>query len=146
MMVQASKRDLSDLEGRVAFMQHSFFDPQPITNAAAYLLRQITHNWNDKDCVRIFQGFASAMEKNPSAPLLINDIVLPALRSSSLFQERRLRQIDIMMMVALGAKQRSAAQFKTLLEQADPRFTVSDPVYLQIKCSYFFLNLKWQTN
>ncbi|KAF2266741.1 O-methyltransferas-like protein [Lojkania enalia] len=130
MLIQASKQDLSDLEGRVAFMQHNFFDPQPITSAYAYLLRQVTHNWSDQDCIRIFRALAPALEKSgKGTPLLINEIVLPALKTSSLYQERRLRQVDIMMMVALGARQRTEEQFRVLLEAADTRFKVSNALF-----------------
>lgn len=126
MLTQASKNDLSALEGRVAFMQHNFFDTQPISGVAAYLLRYVTHNWSDEDCIRIFKAIVPALEKSrPGTPMLINDIVLPEWGSAGLYQEKNLRQVDIMMMIALGAKQRTESKFRTLLERADPRLSVS---------------------
>ncbi|KAF1949994.1 sterigmatocystin 8-O-methyltransferase precursor [Byssothecium circinans] len=127
MLSQASQQDLSDLNGRVTFLQHNFFEPQPITDAKAYLLRYVTHNWSDEDCIRIFKAMVPALEKSaPQTPFLINDIVLPNIGEASLYQERRLRQVDIMMMVVLGGKQRTQADFQRLLEAADSRYRVKD--------------------
>jgi hypothetical protein len=122
----APQNDFSDLNGRVTFMPHDFFAPQPVTGAAAYLLRYITHNWSDEDCVRIFRALVPALEKSPpETRLLINDVVLPALGESSRYHENRMRQIDITMMLVLGAKQRTQEQFQCLLSEADARLKVS---------------------
>ncbi|KAI2477579.1 Sterigmatocystin 8-O-methyltransferase [Pyrenophora tritici-repentis] len=67
MLSSASQNDFSQLNGRVTFMPHDFFTPQPVTGAAAYLLRYITHNWNDADCIRIFRALVPALEKSPPA-------------------------------------------------------------------------------
>ncbi|KAJ4376391.1 hypothetical protein N0V83_001674 [Neocucurbitaria cava] len=107
MLSSASQNDFSDLNGRVTFMPHDFFTTQPVSGAAAYLLRYITHNWSDEDCIRIFRALVPALEKSsPGTPLLINDVV------------------DIMMMLVLGAKQRTEEQFRRLLSDADSRFKI----------------------
>lgn len=105
------------------FMQHNFFSPQPIKGAGAYLLRQITHNWSDDDCVKILRAIVPALE--PGTSLLINDTIMPEHGSLSRYEERNLRQVDIMMFVALGAKQRTIENFRDLLHAADPRLKVS---------------------
>jgi hypothetical protein len=126
MLSSATQNDLSDLNGRVTFMPHDFFTDQPVSGAAAYLLRYITHNWSDSDCVRIFRALVPALEMSPpGTPVLINDVVLPAYGEASRYRENRMRQIDIMMMLVLGAKQRSEEDFRRLLLEADPRFIVS---------------------
>ncbi|CAE7213066.1 hypothetical protein P3342_012482 [Pyrenophora teres f. teres] len=125
MLSSASQNDFSQLNGRVTFMPHDFFTPQPVCGAAAYLLRYITHNWNDEDCIRIFRALVPALEKSPpGTPVLINDVVLPALGEASRFHDNRMRQVDIMMMLVLGAKQRTEEQFRRLLSDADPRFKI----------------------
>ncbi|KAF1941681.1 S-adenosyl-L-methionine-dependent methyltransferase [Clathrospora elynae] len=125
MISSASQNDFSDLNGRVTFMPHDFFTTQPVSGAAAYLLRYITHNWSDEDCIRIFRALVPALEKSPAGtPLLINDVVLPALGEASRYHDNRMRQVDIMMMLVLGAKQRTEEQFRRLLSDADPRFKI----------------------
>jgi hypothetical protein len=109
-------------EGRVEFMQHDFFAPQPIHDAGAYLLRQITHNWSDAECIKIFRAIVPALESSSiSTPLLINDTIVPQHRTTSRFAEHNLRQVDIMMHIALGAKQRTEEEFTQLLHEADTR-------------------------
>ncbi|KAH9876418.1 hypothetical protein J1614_003549 [Plenodomus biglobosus] len=125
MLSSASQNDFSDLNGRVTFMPHDFFTTQPVSGAAAYLLRYITHNWSDEDCIRIFRALVPALEKSPpGTSLLINDVVLPALGEASRYHDNRMRQVDIMMMLVLGAKQRTEEQFRRLLSDADPRLKI----------------------
>ncbi|KAI8931496.1 hypothetical protein NX059_011162 [Plenodomus lindquistii] len=125
MLSSAAQNDFSDLNGRVTFMPHDFFTPQPVSGAAAYLFRYITHNWSDEDCIRIFRAMIPALEKSPpGTPLLINDVVLPALGEASMYHDNRMRQVDIMMMLVLGAKQRTEEQFRRLLSDADPRLKI----------------------
>lgn len=92
-----------------------------------------------------------ALECCPTGtPLLINDIVLPepgrkrvATETGSpgeggkagltKFEEHGLRQLDIAMLVILGAKQRTAREFEQLLKRADERLEVSRLAFLKRK-------------
>jgi hypothetical protein len=134
MLAQGPKRpEFAALGGRVTFMQSDFFQPQLIAGneAGLYFIRQIVHNYNDADVVRIFRAFVPALEKtdnsgsSSSTPILINDMVLPAANTKTKVEEHALRQIDVAMLSALGAKQRTLSEFTTLLKEADPRYEVS---------------------
>ncbi|ROV86719.1 hypothetical protein VMCG_10942 [Cytospora schulzeri] len=135
---------------RVTFMQHNFFDLQPLRNVGAFFIRQCTHNWCDRDVVNILRNFVPGLEGSTlGTPLLINDtslcpldfhlvylhdvfarkltdagkqLVLPVPGTIPLHEERSLRQLDMLMMIGLGAKQRTLAEFESLLRQADERF------------------------
>lgn len=130
MLAQGPKRpEFEALGGRVTFMKADFFQPQPISGAEAglYFIRQIIHNYNDADVVRIFRAFIPALEKtdsSSSSPILINDMVLPAANTKPKVEEHALRQIDIAMLSALGAKQRTLSEFQALVKEADPRYEV----------------------
>ncbi|KAL9633239.1 MAG: hypothetical protein Q9204_003480 [Flavoplaca sp. TL-2023a] len=114
-----------DLRSRVKYQQHSFFEPQPTKDAAAFLIRQCTHNWADKDVVTIFKSFVTGLEKSsPKTPLLVNDIILPEPGTWPRHQERVVRQVDMVMLVNCGAKQRTKAEFESLLMEADPRYEI----------------------
>ncbi|PVI04683.1 O-methyltransferas-like protein [Periconia macrospinosa] len=118
-------QDLSDISSRFTWSNYDFFTPQPHVGAGAYLLRQIIHNWSDDDCVKILRAVVPALEKSPpGTPLLINDSIIPAYRSTSRFEEHALRQVDLLMMFSLGAKQRTQGEFEELLKRADPRLQV----------------------
>ncbi|KAK4228090.1 O-methyltransferase-domain-containing protein [Podospora fimiseda] len=129
-MLSQADMDLSDLgSGRVTFQQHDFFQPQPVRDASVFLLRQVLHNYNDADAVKILSALVPALEGCPSTTrLLINDIVLPGSDSGtgavSKYEEHHLRQVDFSMMVALGAKQRSKLDFDQLLKKSDKRFEI----------------------
>lgn len=125
-MLDEGQKSLPDhLRGRVAFSQHSFFEPQPVKNAAAFLIRQCTHNWADKEVVTIFKGFVPGLENSsPDTPLLINDIIIPEPGAWPRHQERIVRQVDMIMLVNCGAKQRTKAEFEALLKEADDRYEI----------------------
>ncbi|KAI0853705.1 putative O-methyltransferase [Daldinia vernicosa] len=128
MLSEGPKRPEFELVGnRVSFMQYDFFEPQPITNAGLFFLRQITHNYPDDVCVRILKAFVPAMEKcAPGTILLINDMVLPPANAKPKVEEHHLRQVDMAMMNGYAAKQRSLKEFAHLLKQADERLKIVD--------------------
>lgn len=55
--------------GRVQFVPHDFFEPNPTPNAAVYWLRYILHDWSDDYCVRILEAIQPAM--GPKSRILI---------------------------------------------------------------------------
>ncbi|KAL0578011.1 hypothetical protein V5O48_003961 [Marasmius crinis-equi] len=57
--------------GRVKLQAHDFFLPQPVQGAGVYLLRHITHNWQDKQAEEILRNLRSAA--SPSSKLIILD-------------------------------------------------------------------------
>ncbi|KAI1312683.1 putative O-methyltransferase [Xylaria venustula] len=128
MLEEGPKRaDYSQVHDRVSFMQYSFYDPQPVTDAGLFFLRQVIHNYPDDVCVKIFKSFVPAMEKGTQSPrpsLLINDMLLPPPNVEPKVEEHHLRQIDIHMLDGYAAKQRTLLEFETLLKEADPRFEV----------------------
>ncbi|KAI0442184.1 O-methyltransferase-domain-containing protein [Xylaria telfairii] len=114
-----------DGDSRVAFQQHDFFDPQPVQEAAAFLLRQCLHNHSDGDAIKIIRAVVPALERCArGTPLLINEIVLPDPGMATRFEEHHLRQVDFCMMVTLGAKQRTEGEFGKLVKEADERLEI----------------------
>ncbi|KAI1144405.1 O-methyltransferase [Hypoxylon sp. FL0543] len=125
MLAQGKKLDLRDIQGRVTWMQHNFFEPQPLCDVAAFFIRQCTHNWCDRDVVTIFKSFVPGLEgSKPGTPLLINDTVIPEPGTRPAYSERGLRRMDMMMFVNFGAKQRTKKEFEALLKEADPRYEI----------------------
>ncbi|KAJ6170938.1 O-methyltransferase, partial [Penicillium chermesinum] len=113
------------LKSRITYQQYDFFTPQTQRDVGAFFIRQCTHNWNDADVIKIFRAFVPGLEgSKPGTPLLINDTVMPEPGTLPSHVERQLRQVDILMMIGLGAKQRSRAEFGALLREADPRYRV----------------------
>lgn len=116
-----------EIRNRVTFMQHSFFEPQPVGNAAAYILRACALNWCDQDVITMFRSLVPGLERSdPGTPLIINDLVLPQQGILTRDFERGLRQIDLIMLVGFGGKLRTEEEFKALLKKADSRFEVQN--------------------
>lgn len=68
--------DCKQQEGlNVQFMEHDFFESQPVKDADAYLYRWTLHNWPDKYCIKLLRALAPALKKD--ARVLIMDMVMP---------------------------------------------------------------------
>jgi hypothetical protein len=125
MLSQAQGDAIQDLTGRITFQQHNFFEPQPIHDADAFLLRQCLHNHNDADCIKIIRALVPALEQcKKGTPFLINDVIMPRSGTTTRYEEHHLRQLDFCMLVLMGAKQRTEEEFDFLLKTADPRFNI----------------------
>lgn len=64
----------------VTFMEHDFFNDQPIC-ADAYLLRSVLHDWSDKYASKILKALIPALKKG--ARIIVNEFVLPSGAGSS---------------------------------------------------------------
>ncbi|MCX6279736.1 MAG: ArsR family transcriptional regulator [Bacteroidetes bacterium] len=80
--------------------------------ANIYILKNIIHNWNDEDCLIILSNISKCMLTD--SRLLIIEMVVPPGNTPSLS-----KLLDIQMMAAMqGGKERTAAEFETLLEKS----------------------------
>ena len=77
-----------ELKGRITFMAHGLFNPQP-EQADIYFFRMVFHNWADKYAVRILQAQIPALR--PGATILIQDTVMPEPDHVPLWKERTIR-------------------------------------------------------
>ncbi|KIY53868.1 S-adenosyl-L-methionine-dependent methyltransferase [Fistulina hepatica ATCC 64428] len=55
--------------GRVEFQAADFFQPNPTTDADAYMLRHVMHDWNDDVCIHILTAIKNVMR--PDAKVLV---------------------------------------------------------------------------
>ena len=91
MLAEGQKLLTDDIRDCISFSKQSFFEPQPYKDAAAFLIRQCTHNWADHDVVTMFKSMIPGLEGSaPDTPLLINDIVLPEARTVPRHKEREM--------------------------------------------------------
>jgi O-methyltransferase domain len=99
------------LEGRFTSVAGDFFDAVP--EGDLYLLKYILHDWDDESCVRILRQCRQAMR--PGARLAVVDMVIA--EQDSGFGPL----MDIAMLTMLSSRERTAAEFDSLLEQAGLR-------------------------
>jgi hypothetical protein len=116
-------------QGRVQFVEHSFFDTNPTEGADIYFLRYILHDWSDDYCVRILSAIRQSMATH--SRLLICDQVMnttigdPDLESAPSplpanygYHTRFSHSRDITMMSCINGIERTPTEFKSLLQAA----------------------------
>lgn len=110
-MVGRARAELTaaGLAERCTFVPGDFFTAVP-EGGDVYLLSRILHDWGDDEAVRILKACRAAMPRD--ARLLIVDAVLPA-RARDLPAAIRM---DLMMMILLGARERTEDEFRRLLQ------------------------------
>ena len=104
-------------DDRLRIVGGSFFDGVP-GGGDAYLLRAILHDWPDDDCVRILDACRAAM--GDAATLLIIERDL-----ADGLQEAALS--DLNMLVGPGGRERTRAEYASLLASAGLRLVESWP-------------------
>lgn len=100
---------------RVQIAAGSFFDDVP-DGGDAYILKNILHDWPDDEAVQILRTVRVA--GGPRATVLLIELVIPD-------HDRDFpgKWADLEMLLNLGARERTAAEYRGLLSQAGFRMT-----------------------
>jgi hypothetical protein len=93
----------------------SFFDAVP-ENGDAYLMKAILHDWSDEDALKILSRIRFAIA--PGGKLVLLESVLPKRSSSDIGL-----LIDLEMLVAVGGRERTHAEWANLLGRAGFRLS-----------------------
>jgi O-methyltransferase domain/Dimerisation domain len=101
------------LEDRVTAIGGNFLESVP--EADLYILKYVLCDWSDADCIRILKNCRHAMR--PSGRLIVIELLI-----GNLDELGPVALTDLTMMVVnSGGRQRTLAEFQTLLEAADFR-------------------------
>jgi O-methyltransferase domain len=101
------KANVSD---RCEVLTSSFFDELP-SKASVYLLRNVIHDWSDRDSVRILQRCFEAM--TTTSRVVIVERVLDGKGN-----QRETTDVDLRMLVLFGSRERSLREFDSLAAAA----------------------------
>jgi len=117
------------LKPRVKFQAHDFFTPQTVKHASVYFLKHILHDWPDHLAASILQNIIPVMHKN--SRIVLMEIVLPEGNGASVAGEdptwlitKVNTALDLQMMAAMNAKERSKTDWVNLVRLADSRLMV----------------------
>lgn len=105
------------LEERCEAIAGDFFDAVP-DGADVYLLSWILHDWDDQSALRILANCRAAMPRG--ARLLVIEMVVPSDQgpSSSPDVDRLVKVSDLEMLVIVGGRERTAAEYREILANA----------------------------
>ena len=98
------------LSERVELVSGDFFEEVP-PGADLHLLKQIVHDWDDERVTRLLATCHRAL--NPAGTLLLVEMVIPADNRPSPAQA-----MDLNMLVVLGGRERTEAEYRQLLQTA----------------------------
>ena len=100
------------LGSRASCVVGDFFEAVP-AGADAYLLSRVLHDWDDEDALRILR-VVPGRRWSAEARLLVVDAILPERAVDQPFAIR----MDLHMLLLLGARERTEAEFRDLLARA----------------------------
>jgi len=103
------------VKSRVELASGDFFQSVP-AGADAYLMKHIIHDWDDESSIKILQNIRTAMNEN--GKVLIVEMVVPEGNEPS-----AAKLLDIQMLVMETGKERTADEYRRLLEASGFRLT-----------------------
>ena len=111
--ISKAREHLADrgLDGRCEFVAGDFFASVP-RGADVYLMKTVIHDWPDDKARAILDTCRRAMA--PGARLLVVERLMPERLDPSV-EHRALARVDLHMLVALGAQERTLKEMLTLL-------------------------------
>jgi orsellinic acid C2-O-methyltransferase len=104
-------------------VEADFFEKVPM-GGDVYLLKNIIHDWDDEHATLILTACRRATGRG--ARILLIERLLPA-RVTDSPEHLNAVMTDLQMMVQLGGRERTLAQYRVLLEQAGFEFKGSLP-------------------
>jgi len=99
-----------DLVNRTKVVTGSFLE-NVVSGGDLYLLKRILHDWNDEICVRILQNCAAVMHDD--SEIVVFDCIVPDDSKYDISKD-----IDVIMMVVFGGKERTEKDFEKLFAAA----------------------------
>lgn len=122
----------SELHGRIEFQAHDFMEPQQFRDRPeAYLISRCLHNWSDYYALKILRAIVPGLKTG--SRVLIWDAIVDSDPIKNLSEKFNLQQ-DFIMATVFNGKDRTAEEFRQLLDLADPRFKVNK-IYKSKNCN-----------
>jgi hypothetical protein len=111
-------RELLNKEGisdRVELASGDFFHSLP-AGGDGYVMKHIIHDWNDEHCITVLKNIRAVM--NEHAKVLIIEMVVPEGNVPS-----PSKALDLVMLLVEGGKERTAKEYRTLLDASGFQLT-----------------------
>ncbi|EEF49592.1 o-methyltransferase, putative [Ricinus communis] len=83
-----------------------------IPSADAIMIKEVLHNWGNEDCVKVLKNCYEALPKG--GKVIVVSHVMPEVVGSSNAAAKYVCQLDVMMLLFGGGKERTEKEFKAL--------------------------------
>jgi hypothetical protein len=111
--------EAAGLSGRCEIVGGDFLQSVP-RGADGYMLKHVIHDWNDRDSATILSNCRKAMA--PGGKLLLIESVAPE-RMEPTWSSQIIAGSDINMLVSIGGRERTEAEYRALYDAAGFRLT-----------------------
>ncbi|KAI0160659.1 S-adenosyl-L-methionine-dependent methyltransferase [Xylariaceae sp. FL1272] len=108
---QVNAKPPAGFEGVETQVYDALKTPQPVKGARAYYMRNVLHDFPDKECVQILESIKAGMTED--SVILVDEMALPERDAPW-----RATQLDISMITCLAARERSELDWRNLFDQA----------------------------
>jgi len=108
------------VDGRAEVVAGDAFESIP-AGFDAYLMKNVLHDWDDERCTRLLERCRAAIPRHGKL-ILVDAVMLPG------NDPHPAKWFDLHMMVALGGRERTAEEFRSLLETAGFILTRAEPL------------------
>jgi hypothetical protein len=105
----------NNLQDRCSFQAGSFFETIP-AGASAYIMKSVLHDWDDANSIKILANTKKAMPDGSKLLIIENVIGEKNTPHPGNF-------MDINMLTLTGGRERTAGEWKTLIEKAELKFS-----------------------
>lgn len=113
------KRNVS--KDRYQYVAGDVFNAKTIPQADAYTLKHIIHDWNDERSIDILKAIRTAANGKQITVFIIEYVILPQSKENEMIN-RVAHAVDLQMMIAVNAKERTQQQYEYLCEQSGFQF------------------------
>ena len=113
-----------EVHKQIYFHPHDFFTPQPetITTARLFLMRQVLHDYSDKYARRILRNLIPALRTG--AKLVVVDGILSAPGIGPPTVEKQMRNLDMDMMQMTNGRERQIEEWEDLFRSVDGKLII----------------------
>ena len=111
-----------NIASRLEYAGADMFESVP--RADAYILKHIVHDWDDEHCLRLLRNCHNSMQGN--GRLICVDMVVPPMGDTGATPAKL---ADLLMMLAIGGKERTMEQWEDLYRSSGFRITSVTPLY-----------------
>ncbi|EXJ91409.1 hypothetical protein A1O1_04521 [Capronia coronata CBS 617.96] len=131
----------SELQGRLSFMEHDFFDLQPVKGADIYFMRYILHNWSDKYAARILENIVPALKDGAR---IVCCEFLPGDEATTRWTDKQPLNMDMIQAIGWNSIERTASDWKRLFSSVDSRL-VFKGAWTPEGCSVSLIEAQFQS-